>query len=460
VSDPTKLSALELARRVRRREVSSEELTRYFLDRIERHDAQLSAFTQVLRRRAKVYARYQDYLVRTKHPDELPTFHGVPTALKDLTPMRGTFTRLGSKAYRWFVSPVDAPTAKLVKRGGFVVLGKTATSEFGVLPVTEPSIHAPTRNPWNVEHTPGGSSGGAGAAVAAGLVPIAQGSDGGGSIRIPAAFCHLFGFKPSPGLLGNLNGAVNKLDMSVMGPLAHCVEDAAAMLDVLRGDVFSERSPTSLLAQCRVAPGRLRIKMVVETPLGDVEPAIAAAVRATAKTLENLGHHVEPIARPEGTLEEFLPLWQLMLAAVPVLGPLESQLQPVTRWLRQAGRTLDLDEVKRMQRALADRTAAMFGDADILLSPTVPVLPPRVGQYASLGPRELFEAIAPIGSLTAAFNIAWRPAANIPAGIGANGLPFGIQLGGNVDQDAQVLALAHQLEQAMPWQSRRPRAFA
>lgn len=455
MTDPLQLTALEQAACIRRGDVSSVELTRFYLDRIDRLDGELNSFVTVLRRRALLAARLADR--RCRSGDELPTFHGVPMGIKDLVPMFATRTQFGSRSFRYFVSPMDVPVARRIKRGGFVVLGKLATSEFGVLPVTEPDIHPPTRNPWDLNHTPGGSSGGSGSAVAAGLCPIAHGSDGGGSVRIPAAFCHLFGFKPSLSLLGNLHGRVNRTGMSVMGPLCHSVEDGAAMLDVMRGDAHSAARGNGSLADCRREPKRMRVRMVVDSPLGaESLPPIVDAVRSVAAQLEALGHEVEQVDTVRGDVEEFLPLWMNQMAAIPV--PFESKLQPVTQWLRREGRGLSLDDVARAQKALTDKLAEQFGDADILLSPTVGITPPRVGFIAGMGPREAFDAVTPCGAFTAMFNVAQSPASTIPVGL-LDGLPFGVQLGGRRDQDADVLALSRQLERAMPWRQRKAPLF-
>ncbi len=459
MTDPLQLSALEQAAAIRQGALSSEELTRFYLGRIERFNPELQAFVSVQARRALRRARALDGQLRERRNSKpIRAFHGVPLGIKDLVLVRGTPTRLGSRAYRYFIAPIDVPAAKRMKRAGFVVLGKLATSEFGALPITEPDIHPPSRNPWNTEHTPGGSSGGSGAAVAAGLIPIAHGSDGGGSIRIPSAFCHLFGLKPSRMLLGNLHGPVNELGLSVMGPLAQSVEDAAAMLDVLAGNPDAFVAESSLLARCRRAPRPMRILMCLDAPFGKVDPAIVAAVEATARQLEALGHHVEPVAPVRGELQEFLPLWQVQLAAVPSIS--ERLLQPVTRWLRAAGRQLDVEQVKQQQQMLSKRVLDFFGDADMLLTPTVPILAPRVGAYGHLEPAELFEAISEIAAFTALFNVTGQPAASIPTGVSQEGsLPHGVQLVGRIDADGDLLSVCHQLEQAMPFRSRKPQGF-
>lgn len=451
------MPALELARRIRERELTSEEVTRLFLQRIDRYNPALSAFTSVLSRRALMSARARDKALCERPAAALPVLYGVPTGIKDLVPMRGTFTRLGSRAFRYFLSPFDAPTTKLLKAGGLVVLGKLATSELGALPVTEPAIHEPTRNPHDRAYTAGGSSGGSGAAVAGGLLPIAQGSDGGGSVRIPSAFCHLYGFKPSRWLLGNLHGATNVLGLSVMGPMSHTVEDAAAMLDVLGARPDPEGGEETCLDHCRRAPRSLLVRVCTESPICKTHPGVVAAVERVARALEDLGHRVERRDGVAGSAEEFLPIWQRQMAIVPVVS--ERLLQPMTRWLRQGGRRLDPKAVLARRDDIARRVLDHFGDSDILLTPTVPVLPPRVGALDRLAPREVYDAISPIGAFTALYNVSGQPAASIPAGF-VDGLPIGVQIVGRRRGDHEVLALSRQLEQALPWPRVLPPAFA
>jgi amidase len=286
------------------------------------------------------------------------------------------------------------------------------------------------------------------------MLPVAQGSDGGGSVRIPASLCHLYGFKPSLSLLGNLHGPINRLGMSVMGPLTHHVEDAAAMLDVLRGNHHTHKGDdaSSCLARMRIAPRPLRIRVSYTSPLGRIEPEMVAATEATARTLESLGHHIETVAMMTVELEDFLPLWQLMIATVP--SPAERWLEPVTQWLRRAGRKLDVDAVKRRQRELSARLDTQIGDADVFLTPTVPVTPPRVGSLAHLEPEALFRAVSDLGAFTAAFNISHGPAASLPAGVSSAGVPIGVQIGARPGDDHLLLALSRQLEEAQPWRQR------
>lgn len=454
------LSALEQAQRIRDRAVSSEELVRAYLRRIERLNGTVQAYVSVQARRAIFRARTLDRKLKGRESSQLPLFYGVPAGIKDLVPVRGTPTRFGSRSFRYFVSPFDSLGAKRLFAGGLVSLGKLATSEFGALPITEPDIHPPTRNPWNLEYTSGGSSGGSGAAMAAGLLAIAHGSDGAGSIRIPSACCHVFGFKPSVMRVGNLHGPMNRLGLSVMGPLARTVEDAAAMLDVLAGiPTRSASEHNGLLGQARRTPGAMRIGMCLKSPLGVIDDTVIAATQKVGRVLEDLGHHVEEVEPVRGRVEEFLPIWQCAFAQIFV--PRERSLQPVTRWLRAAGKGLNIEYVLERQRELSRRVAEAWGDVDMMLSPTMPILPPRVGQFAHLGPEELFLSVAHMGAFTAVFNVTGQPAASIPAGVTAeHSLPFAVQLAGRIDRDGEVLSVCRQLERAMPWNERKPAGLA
>lgn len=210
-------SGLEQARGIRERRVSSEELVRGYLARIARRNPSLQAFVEVAYQRAPRWAREKDAL--TRKSAALPPFHGVPLGIKDMGLVRGFRAQFGARSLRYLWPPFDDYSVRALRRAGFVMIGKLATSEVGAMPVTEPDIHPPTRNPWNLEHTPGGSSGGSAAAVAAGLLPLAHGSDGGGSLRIPAALCGVFGFKPSRGRIRNAYGRDDARLLYSCGPI-------------------------------------------------------------------------------------------------------------------------------------------------------------------------------------------------------------------------------------------------
>jgi amidase len=453
------LSALEQARLIRTGAASSEELTRMYLARISARNERLQAFTSIFHRRAILTAKRKDAeRARTRDLSLLPPFHGVPIGIKDLNGVRCAPRRLGSRAFRYLIWPIDDVSVAQIRAGGFVFLGKLATSELGAMPVTEPDIHPPTRNPWNPDVTSGGSSGGSSAAVAAGMIPIAHGSDGAGSIRIPSAFCNLFGLKPSHGRVPNPIDA-GEHAMTTCGPIARYVEDAAAMLDVQSGIVSGRptRAPrpgAPFLELARRPPRRLLIRVLTNAPGCTTDPAIVDAVQAVAHRLEDLGHTVEEGRPPDGEVAEFLPIWQKMIARAPVLRL--SLLQPVTRWLFEAGQKLDEARVRALQQRLARRVLAAFGDADLWLTPTVALPPPPVGAWHMLPPAEAFAQAAQLGVFTAVFNLTGQPAASVPAGLSASGLPIGVQIAGRPLGDDVVLAVSRQLEQVAPWAENKP----
>lgn len=456
-NDVLSATALEQAALVKSRALTSEELVRLYLERIVRLDSQLNAFVVRFERRAIRDARIKDRMVR--EGAALPMFHGVPIGIKDMNLVRFSWTRMGTRAmFPPLFAPIDDRTTSSVRRGGFVIVGKLATSELGAMPVTEPDTHPPTRNPWNPWHTAGGSSGGSSAAVAARLLPIAQASDGAGSIRIPASFCHLYGIKPSRGRVPNAYDKPDRELLYTCGPVARSVEDAAVLLDVLAGfDVgrphWAPPPRISYRAALVMTPRPLRVRLVTRSPLVETHPDVLAAVTRAAKLLEELGHHVEEATLPEGTLEEFLPLWQHLVASVPLIRL--SRAQPITRWLGEAGRTLRPDDVAERRRSMEARVLAAFGDVDLWVTPTVPVPAPRVGAYAGRPPAEAFTDAAKLGSFTAMFNITGQPAATLPLGLTREGLPIGLQLVGQPLTEEVVLSVSRQLEQAMPWRDRQ-----
>lgn len=441
--------ALALARRLRAREVSAVELTRASLDVIARKNPEIAAFVEMDERRALRAAEEADR--RLARGGDLPLFLGIPSGIKDHEHMRWMRTRAGSRALTWVISPLDSLLARRCREGGMVLLGKLSTSELTILPFVHTDIHPPTRNPIDPRHYSGGSSGGSAAAVAAGMVPIAPGSDGAGSIRIPASFCGLVGIKPGRGVLFHEHAAVDPVEMSAIGPLAQNVRDAAALLDVLAGQPLhvDPPPPSSFLAACAERPGALKVRIGLLSPLATVDPEVEAAVRRAARALEELGHHVDEGGPIEGTLEEFLPLMARMVRGVPLPPFTERLLQPTTQWMRQRGKGTSKAEVIQRAKELARRVLAWFGDADLWVLPTSPRLPPAVGEYEGLDGEAVFRAVVPIGAFTAGFNVSGQPAVSLPAGRSANGLPIGIQLVGRPGADRQLVAVAARLEEAM-----------
>jgi amidase len=432
-------TALAIAARLRRREVSSVELVTAALAAIERDG--LGAFVAVDRRGALREARRAD--ARLARGDDRAPFLGVPTGIKDHEPVRGLPTRLGSRAFAWLRSPIDGHVARACRRAGFVVLGKTATSELTILPFVHTRLHPPARNPHDRDRYSGGSSGGAAAAVAAGIVPIAPGSDGGGSIRIPAAFCGLVGFKPGRDVLVDPYGRLDPIGLSSLGPLARDVRDAAALLDAL-----AVHPDGSFARACDDAVPPLRVKLLVRPILAGlaVEPEIAAAATRTVELLARAGHRASDAAPIDGELDEFLPVMARMVSRVPLLPGMARLLEPTTRWLHARGKRVTAEDARACADRIAARVHAWFGDADLVVTPTVAVHPPRVGAFDGMDGEAAWRASAALGAFTAPFNVSGQPAVSLPLARAANGLPIGVQIVARRGADRVLIAAARQIE--------------
>jgi amidase len=442
--------ATELADLIRRRQLSARDLARHSLDVIRARDGEVGAFVDVAAERAMRAAARADAIAR--RGGAVPALLGVPTGIKDHDHLRWHFTRVGSRALTWLWSPVDGVVARSCRRAGMVMLGKLATSELTILPFVDTAIGPPTRNPHATDRYAGGSSGGSAAAVAAGMIAIAPGSDGGGSIRIPASFCGLVGFKTGRGVLPGAYARIDIAGLSANGPLARSVRDAALMLDVMsgRGEHRDPPAPESYVAAARTPPrAGLRVRVIRKSPLVAVDPEIDAAVTRVARQLVDLGHAVDEGTPLVGELEEFIPLMARMVASAPFPGVLERRLQPSTRWLRERGRAVSRAQAADAGRALAARVLDWFGDADLIVSPTVAQPPPAVGAYAGLDGEATFRAAATIGAFTAPFNVSGQPAISLPVGATSAGTPIGVQLVGRPDGDRALLGIAASLERAL-----------
>ncbi len=450
------MTALELGLAIRKGEISAEELTEGVLERAREHNAQCHSFVRITPGRALQAARQTDR--RLRKGLAVSNLDGVPTAIKDLVPTKGIRTQFGSRSFRYFLPPFSGLVAQRLQQAGLVSLGKLTTSELGVMPVTETDLGGATRNPWALGHSSGGSSGGSGSVVGARVLPVAHGSDGAGSVRIPAAFCHSFGFKPSLALLGNMHGKVNSLGLSVMGPLSQSVADAAAYLDAMNGDIGDVENGGPCLQALQTPPQGLRIKMVLGSPVGMVDPRYAEATARVGAVLEGMGHSVEVVPNFVGSVDEFLPIWQFMVAQAPILA--DRYLQPITRWLRTAGKAITYEQAERLRQMYVGRFEELMKDGDILLSPTVPGPPPKVGSFTQSEPEKSFISAAEIGGMTAIFNLNHAPAASVPVGFTEEGFPLAVQLGARAGEDHRVLALCAALEKALPWAALQPRSIS
>jgi amidase len=449
------LTATEQADLVRRGEVTSAELVETYLERIERLDPDLNAYVTVCADEARAAA---------SGPLPDGPFGGVPLPIKDLSETAGVRTTFSSRAFADYVPMFDAAVVRRLKDAGFVVLGKTNTPELGLTAVTESELNGPCRNPWDPSRTSGGSSGGAAAAVAAGLAPAAQGSDGGGSIRIPASCCGLFGIKPargrvSPAPYGGLEG------FSTSGPIARTVLDAAALLDVMAGyetgDPYWAPPPERPFAgEVGADPGRLRVALTTTPPIdAPVDPACAAAARDAASLLEELGHSVDE-ATPEWDGDQlfggFMKVWQVM----PALQPLPRELfEPETQALMDAASQLGAVDYVRATAGLRDasrRIVAFFESYDLLLTPTLAQPPVPIGALDDDDPWVQFANAGRFTPFTQVANITGLPAVSLPLSWSDEGLPIGVQLIGRPAGEAAVIRVAAQLEDARPWRDRRP----
>ena len=461
------LSALEQAEAVRGGQVSSVELVEHYAERIRAHDAAVGAFVTLTLDAAREQARQADAAVAAG--DDLPPLHGVPIGIKDLNLTEGVVTRLGSPVFDGFVPVLSDFVVQKLRTAGTISLGKTNTPEFGLPCYTEPEVAPPARTPWDLSRSAGGSSGGAGAAVAAGLLPFAQGSDGGGSIRIPSSVCGLFGIKPARGRisLGPLVGDISGL--AVNGPLARTVRDAAALLDALAGPMpgdphWAPPPAQSFLSACGEEPGRLRIGRYRDNGLlsQGLHPECLAAYESASTLLADLGHEVEDIAAPFGAdlVPSFETVWSVSAAGLPVPPEREGELRPLTQWLRERGRATTAVQWTAAQAALqlASRNAiAATGAYDAVLTPTLAQLPAPVGWFREAGdPRAEFDRMIGWTPFTAPYNTSGQPAVSVPLHWTPDGLPVGVQLVGRPADELTLLRLSAQLEQARPWRDRHP----
>jgi amidase len=458
---------VEQAAAVRRGQLSPTELVEHALRRIERLDPTLAAFATVTPDRAREAARRAEKRLAHGDAGGLPPLLGVPTAIKDLATTVGVRTTFGSRVYADHVPDTDDDSARLLGEAGTISLGKTAVPEFGLPPYTESAGGRPTVTPWDTTKLAGGSSGGAGAAVAAGIVSFAHGTDGGGSIRIPASVCGLVGLKTTRGLVSRGPAGGDPLGLSVSGPLARTVADAKAMLDALA--VYIPGEPFNRPAAPASRTGRLLIGRYATPPIPDVplDPVCLAAYERASRLLEGLGHAVEdadPAIDPD-LASVFETLWAVLAHGTPVPEDKEGQLQPLTRWWRDRGRVITgpqfLSAAQAAQTA-ARKVIAAHARYDAVLTPTLAQPPRPVGWFTDPGdPAEDYRRQMAFTPFTAPYNITGQPALNLPLHWTTDEptLPIGIQLVGLPGADHLLLELGAALEAAAPWADRRPPAW-
>lgn len=455
--------ALDQARLIRQKEISPLELVELYLKRIEQLNPRLGSFITVAAEQAIADAKAKTEQL-ADHNGDLPPFWGVPISIKDLNSVAGMPCTYGLSVLKKRIATEDDGLVKRIKQAGFVILGKTTTPEMALFPYSEPPGFPPARNPWNLEYTPGGSSGGAAASVAAGLCAVAQGSDGGGSVRGPAFCCGLVGIKPSRGRISMAPMGDRLNGIATNGPLGRTVADSAALLDVMAGyipgDPYWLPDPhASFQSMVDTPPPPLKIRYVTAiSPIGEADPLCKQAVINMAHLLESLGHKVEPGSFPDLSelIEPFTIIWQAVLdeAKVP-----EFVLGKTSRWLRTRARFAScgkyLRSVSQMQ-LISRRIVESFHDIDVLLMPVYMHPTIRVGEWATLKPSKTLEKIIQWIAPCPPFNASGQPAIALPSGFAPNGLPMGIQLVGKPADEARLIALAAQIEAAQPWSHHRP----
>ncbi|MER7759779.1 amidase [Streptomyces sp. NPDC097619] len=468
------LSALEQGGAIRDGDLSPVELVEHYLARTERLDAELGAFLTVTPDLARDQAERAaaEALAARREGRGLGPLHGVPVPVKDLSFVAGVRCTLGSRAYEDHVPDRDDHVVARLRAAGTVMTGKTNTPEFGLPAYTENALGPAARTPWDLSRSAGGSSGGAAAAVAGGLAPLAHGSDGGGSLRIPASACGLFAVKPSRGRISPGPVRHDVTGLATDGPLARTVADAAALLDVLAGptpgDPFGAPSlppGETFLAAARREPGRLRVVALPEPPVPGVElhPDCRAALDGAVELLRSLGHEVDELSLPadERLLDSFSKVWAVAATTQPVEPRDEKLLLPLTRHLREAGRGVsgpEFAEALYAFRALGQLVAdALLSSYDVILTPTLARPPAEVGALRNdADPAAEFAGLAAYTPYTPLYNATGQPAVSLPLHWTAEGLPIGVMLGGRYGDEAGLLSLSAQLEAARPWAHRRP----
>jgi amidase len=443
--------AARQAELLRTRELSSRELVEGYLVRIERIEPQLNAFRLVYGERALAEADQAD--ARLRAGDERPLL-GVPLAIKDNVDVAGDVACFGTRAPRP-AATADSEVVARLRGAGAVLIGRTHLPELAIWPFTESASWGVTRNPWRPDRTCGGSSGGSAAAVAAALAPLALASDGGGSIRIPAACCGLFGLKPSRGRVSLAPLPDHWHGLTVLGPLARSVIDSALFLDAVTDE-------GSFVEAARSEPGRLRVAFSSKQPIASrtAEPVLRA-LHGTADLLRSLGHEVVEHEPDYGDIRSlFGPRWVRGIyddSRELVAGT--GQLERRTRQMAAVGKITPralLERAHRGERALVERLRPTFDNFDVLLTTTLAAPPVEAGRWEGMGALRTFLGVAAWTPGTATWNVTGQPAASVPAGFTDDGLPLAVQLVGRPNDEHTLLRLSAQIERERPWADKRP----
>ena len=459
--------ATDLIPRIRSKALSPVELTRAVLARIEQANPTINAFCTVTADAALAAARAAEEAVMKDGP--LGALHGIPVSIKDLALVQGVPSRFGSHVFAGRVGEVDAPFVRRLRDAGAIITGKTTTPEFGWKALGDSPLTGITRNPWNLAMTSGGSSAGAGAAAAAGLGPLHQGSDGAGSIRVPAAFCGIYGLKPTFGRVP-MWPVSNTDSASHVGPMTRTVADAALMLSVMAGpDDWDRQSldapPADYVGRLGEGVKGLRVGWSLDLGGLQVDPEAGQIARRAALAFQELGCVVEEakVSLPD-TREMIHLMWNAHYAGnyATFLDEFRSRMDPGLVAALEDGRRYTAEAYVAMRgrkHSYCDAVRAIFDTYDLLLTPTVSVAAFEVGRLNPVGfPQHAWDWF-PWAGFSYPFNFTGQPAATVPAGFTASGMPVGLQIVGRRLADLQVLQASAAFEQARPWASKRP-AFA
>lgn len=448
------LTAIEQLAALRTGEISAVELTRHYLDRISRLDEGLGAFVEVTADAALARAAALD------DQTSAGALWGLPFADKDLVPRAGVPTRFGSRLHQDFVPDATADQAAVLDEAGGISLGKTNTPEFGLTGYTETQIAPPARDPWNPVNGAGGSSGGAASAVAAGLLPLAPASDGGGSIRIPAATVGVVGLKPSRGRIPFASGLDSPGGLPVAGPIARTVSDAALLLDVQAGGrpyPYATSAPGlgAFLEAATAVPASARIGVTTVSPWDDAEdiqldPEASRAVDVATALLADAGHGADRFEwRPRGYAEMFTTIWRTSAARMRLTDAELELVEPITAWLVREGRALTGTQVLDALAAATvfeRETITAFAPFDAVLTPALALPPQPIGWFHPTDAPENFSQQVRYAPYSSFVNVAGLPAIVVPVTLSASGHPVSVQLIGRPGGEAPIIALAAELE--------------
>ena len=458
------LPAYKLTEMIRLKKLSPVELMELTLSKIGEINPVLNAYLTVDADKAMHSAHLAEKAVNTNA--NLGPLHGIPISIKDLVSTKGIRTTLGSLAYKDFVPEHEGTLIQRLKSAGAIIVGKTNTPEFGLCCSTENKLGDACRNPWNTERTSGGSSGGAAASVAAGITPIAQGSDGGGSTRIPSSFCGVFGLKGTFGRVPKDIQPWGVSNVSCLDPIARCVRDAALMLNVMAGPDGLDYScirtaPPDFLKAVDNRPEKLKIAWSPDLGFSvTVDTEVIASIEAAVRVFEQMGHDIEEAAP---AISEPFDLWDVLVSSrsyLPygfVLDDHANEIMDYTRLAMECARNLSVVEIsaawlelERLRGAVKD----FFEKYDLLLTPTTAVPAFPVGQRGRGRGRGFIDwDFIPFTSI---FNLSGNPAASVPCGFSTNGLPIGLQIVGKLEDEATVLAASSAFEEAQPWSEKYP----